>query len=268
MFGKYTGKCSFWKRKREHARSSSPSFHRRARESYFRSRSIPAAFSGAGKGGEKATTRGGTGEGKGKEGGRPLSLPPSSFPCYDKDAPLFCSPCTLCRGQAVGGLLHGGRGRVERREGWWRKNEASLFFLFSQRVGEATYRIRHEGAFLAPLSLLSTYYARITKLSQSSSRPSTARINYVVRSGCGKKNLRTRLSRKKNLNYTFFLIPTSGNFLLPRANISRRRFALQKGEEGGRESPLVLLYSFLPPPSPPSLCVFVPCLSPRPEGDG
>ncbi len=74
MFGKYTGKCSFWKRKREHARSSSPSFHRRARESYFRSRSIPAAFSGAGKGGEKATTRGGTGEGKGKEGGRPLSL--------------------------------------------------------------------------------------------------------------------------------------------------------------------------------------------------
>ncbi len=142
------------------------------------------------------------------------------------------------------------RAGVERREGWWRKNEASLFFLFSQRVGEATYRIRHEGAFLAPLSLLSTYYARITKLSQSSSRPSTARINYVVRSGCGKKNLRTRLSRKKNLNYTFFLIPTSGNFLLPRANISRRRFALQKGEEGESRHSFSFTVSFPPPHLP------------------
>ncbi len=73
MFGKYTGKCSFWKRKREHARSSSPSFHRRARESYFRSRSIPAAFSGAGKGGGESYHEGWNRRRKG-EGGRQASL--------------------------------------------------------------------------------------------------------------------------------------------------------------------------------------------------
>ena len=81
------------------------------------------------------------------------------------------------------------------------------------------------------------------------------------------KNLRTRLSRKKNLNYTFF----SNSHIRQFSSFPEQIFlaAALRSKKGRREgvatrSPL----QFPSPSSPPSLCVFVPCLSPRPEGDG